>query len=350
MQEIKIGIVGCGLVADEHLKAFKKDLRTQVVAVCDLDDTRARITSKRWQIRNYYTSLLDLLEHNDIDLVDICTPPFAHKSLAIQAMKSHCHVLIEKPMTMSIKDADEIIKCQELMGVKVGVIHNWLFEQPVLRSNMMINNDQIGDIISVEVEDLMKDCSMAANENHWVHKLPGGRFGEMLAHPIYVLQHFLGKIKLEGVWTSNLGRYPWMKADELCALFRANQKWGRVYVSFNAPREATFITIYGSKAILRLNIIDATLIKYPFMTGTLVNKGLDALNQTSQLIFSTVQKAFSIIFRRWRYAHDTYIQLLTERLIRDEEPPVTSYDAYETIRILEETCLKIDKMNDLNDY
>ena len=79
--------------------------------------------------------------------------------------------------------------------MKAGVIHNWLFEPPVLEASSLAKKGRLGEVISVGVEALStKDDSMAANKQHWCHVLPGGRFSEMLAHPISLMKHFLMSI------------------------------------------------------------------------------------------------------------------------------------------------------------
>src|SRR5271157_4169465 len=128
MPEIKVAVVGCGFVANDHLKAWKKLKTARVVAVSDLNEALAKNTAATWKIPCYYLSLPKLIEGSDIDVVDICTPPQAHSALAIQAMEAGLNVLIEKPMTMTVEDAERIYECQKTTKVKAGVIHNWLFD------------------------------------------------------------------------------------------------------------------------------------------------------------------------------------------------------------------------------
>ena len=344
MNKIDLAVVGCGYVADYHLRAWKKVRNARVVAVCDLKENMARNVARLWKISEYYTSFPKLLEQRNIDLIDICTPPHTHASLAVQAMKSNFHVLLEKPMTMTVKEAHEILDCQRTKDVKVGVIHNMLYEPPFLRVSSMVETGYVGDILSVEVEMIgTKYDPMCADEHHWCHNTLGGRFGELLTHPIYSLQHFLGSLELEGVWTSKVDGYPWMKTDELCAILKAGKKWGRIYVSFNSARPAVFINIYGSKVILRLDAVNATITTLSGMATKLRSwdKIIDSLRQASQLAGSTARNALSALLGRWRNGHETYIKLFAESLINGKDPPVASYKAYETVKILEQMCREV---------
>jgi predicted dehydrogenase len=344
MHEIKVAMVGCGFVANDHLRAWKKVRQARVVAVCDLNETMARNTAKLWKIPHYYTSFSELIEHSNIDLIDICTPPQTHASLAVQAMKAGFHVLLEKPMTMTVKDAEKIVKCQKTTGMKAGVIHNWLFEPPVLEATSLVKNGCLGEVINVEVEVLCtKDDSMVANEHHWCHDLPGGRFSEMLAHPIYLMKHFLGDVEVCEVQVSKIGDYHWMKSDELCATFKAGNKLGRAYASFNSSRDAIFINIYGREATLKLELINSTVAFLPKREATRFSKGFDSLRQATQLIKSTTKAIVNVAFGTWRSGHEEYINLFAESLINDERPPVSIEDGLEVVKTLEKMCGMIEK-------
>ena len=159
----------------------------RVVAVSDLNEAIAKSSAELWKIPHYHTSLSELIKGGKIDVVDICTPPQAHAALAVQAMEAGLNVLIEKPMTMTVEDAQEIVKCRKTTGVKAGVIHNWLFEPPVLEADSIVKKGYLGEVFNVDIETLCtRDDSMTADERHWSHSLPGGRFSEILAHPIYL--------------------------------------------------------------------------------------------------------------------------------------------------------------------
>ena len=344
MHKINVAVIGCGYVANDHLKAWRKVHSARVVAVSDLNETLAKSTAEIWIIPHYYTSLSELIELGNIDLVDICTPPQTHRALAVQAMKAGFNVVIEKPMAMTVRDAEEIVKCQKTTGVKAGVIHNWLFEPTVLEADSFVKKGYLGEVFNVKIDVLStKEDSMVANERHWCHSLPGGRFSEMLAHPIYLIRHFLGEINVGDVQVSKIGDYPWMKSDELCATFKVGNKFGRAYASFNAPRDAIFINLYGDEAILKLEIIDATVNVLPRRKNSRFSKGFDSLRQAAQLTKSTVNNVVKIVFGRWLSGHDMYIKLFAESLVKDSEPPVTVEEGLKVVRTLEEMCGMIER-------
>jgi len=283
------------------------------------------------------------MERSNIDLVDICTPPQTHAPLAVQAMGKGHSVLIEKPMTMTTKDAEEIVKCQEITGMKVGIIHNWLFEPPVLEAISLVEKGFLGEITNVNIETLStKYDSMASNEHHWCHSLPGGRFSEMLAHPIYLARHFLGQVEIGAVQVSKIGGYAWMKSDELCTTLKVGNKFGRVYASFNAPRDAIFINLYGIDATLKLDIINATMNILPKRNANRFSKVCDSFGQATQLIKATSKNIVKVASRKWLSGLEMCVKVFAKSLLGNGKIPVTVKDGYAVVKSLEEICNLIE--------
>lgn len=350
MDHINVALVGCGFVANGHLRAWKKIKQAKVVAVCDLDSDLAKRTALKWKVPHHYSSYSELLNKEKLNVVDICTPPHTHVSLAVQAMESGINVVIEKPMAMTVSDARKIVACQRRTNVKVGVIHNWLFNAPVLEASSIIQKGLLGEVYSVGIETFnTKDDLMAANEHHWCHKFPGGRFSEMLAHPIYLTRHFLGgNIEIAAVQVSKIGGHRWMKTDELAVILNSGQKIGRIYASFNSPRDAVFINVYGKEGMVKMELINSILIFLPKRKLSRFSKGFDSLRQAGQIIKWTGINMLKVVTRRWMSGHDVYIKKFAESILSDCEPPVSAMEGLAVVDIVEKLCTKIAQLEDLS--
>lgn len=346
MKRINVALIGCGYVTIGHFQAWRKVSQANIVAVSDLNESLAKATAEKWQVPHYYKTLSEIAAEGGVDVIDICTPPQVHASLAVEAMSAGINVLIEKPMTMTVKDAQKIVDSQRATGVKAGVIHNWLFDAPVLTARSIAEKGELGEVLNVEIEALnTKEDSMAANKHHWSHQLPGGRFSEMLAHPIYLLRSFLqGDIKCVDIEVSKTGDCPWMKSDELCAMFRVGKKIGRAYASFNSSREAIYVNLYCAHGILKFDIINSTLNVLHARSPSRLSKGYDSLKQASQLVKWTAMNAGRVLSGNWHSGHDTCIRLFAESLLVNREPPVTVKDGLAVIRTLEDMCNRIEKL------
>jgi len=345
MDKLNVGIVGCGEVANGHVRAWKRVNKAKIVALLDINASLAKKMSKKWDIPKYFTSLNDMMKKVSVNTVDICTPPSTHMPLAVEAMQNGVNVVMEKPMTMSVRDAQAIVEAKKKTGVTAGVIHNWLFENTIIKATSIIKKGLLGEILSVEIEAInTKDDFMASHENHWSHKYPGGRFGEMLAHPIYLIRHFLGgEETIEDIQVAKLGDYPWMKSDELTALFKVGKKVGRAYASFNAPRNSIYVSVYGKKAILKIDIINATMLKLDSRGVAAWDLGSDTIGQALKIFGSTVRNASVRIAQRWLSGHDNYIRLFAESLLTGGPPPVSVEEGMKVVKSVEKACELIEK-------
>ena len=345
LSKIRVGIIGCGWVSNGHIGAWRKMNDAEVVSVCDLYENAAKSMANKWKIDEYYLDFTELLEKSHVDVVDICTPPQTHRRFMVDALNQGVNAITEKPMTMNVEDAQAIVDAKNKTGMKAGVIHNWLFEPTILDAQSLIKKGSLGEIINVEVEALnTKFDPMVSNKDHWCHKLVGGRVSEMLPHPIYLVREFLGPdIKVESVQVTKIGDYPWVNSDELCAIYKVGEKMGRAYASFNSPRDAIYVNIYGKEACLKTDIINATITLYPTRENERFSKGLDSIKQAAQLVSSTFKNVAKVTTRTWDSGVDTIIKLFAESIKNDQDPPVTVDEGLEVTKTLEEMATMIDK-------
>ena len=106
--KVRAAVVGLGWPGMQHLKGYTIDPRSEVIAVCDLDEKRTQEVAKEHDIPNAYTNHLEMLENKDIDAVSVCLPNFLHAPIAIDALNTGKHVLCEKPPARSAQEAREM--------------------------------------------------------------------------------------------------------------------------------------------------------------------------------------------------------------------------------------------------
>ena len=106
--KVRAAVVGLGWPGMQHLRGYTIDPRSEVIAVCDLDEKRTQEVAKEHDIPNTYTNHLEMLENKDIDAVSVCLPNFLHAPIAIDALNTGKHVLCEKPPARSAQEAREM--------------------------------------------------------------------------------------------------------------------------------------------------------------------------------------------------------------------------------------------------
>jgi predicted dehydrogenase len=340
---INIAIVGLGEVAQGHLKVWRKINNIRVAAVCDSNRLRAEKTAGTWGIPAYSDELSEILHGRSISIVDICTPPQAHCSLILQALEAGCHVIAEKPLTMTTDEAKTIISRHKDSQTKVTVIHNWLYVPVMRKALSLIKKGRLGEIIGMDIKVLhTRSEPMIANKDHWCHSLPGGRLGEMLAHPTYIIQALLGQIKLKSVLATKLGNYPWVNFDELRVSLEAKKGSASIYASFNSPRYDILIDIYGTEGKLQIDQLSDTLVQPRYRPLTIFSKGMDSLRQAYQLVFATFTGALNKFSGTWVGGPEFCLRAFADSVLNGKEPVVTLNQAYDTVELLEQICQEIE--------
>lgn len=126
MHTVGFGLIGAGIVGGAwHAHVYHHMPQVELVAICDLNEARARKVADRYGVAHVYTDYRDLLARADIAAVSIATPDFAHREIAIAAAQAGKHILVEKPIATTEADAFAIVQAAEKAGVKLMVdFHN----------------------------------------------------------------------------------------------------------------------------------------------------------------------------------------------------------------------------------
>lgn len=338
---MRVGIVGGGGAAQWHISAMLKINNVELVAICDRNEALARQVAGRFHI-SYYTELSEMLGKEKLDVVDICAPPQTHLALATQAMKAGCHVLTEKPMALSLEEADEMIVAAKANQAQLCVVHNELFLPVVIKARSMVSEGVVGEVVGISITDsLPRDSGLAINSEHWCHKLPGGIFGEMLPHPIYLAQAFLGRLEPVAVHSRKLGSYDWMVADELRVVLEGENGLATITESVNWPDDFTVLDIFGTKKSLHVDVWGMALTRYATAGESRFRRGCQNVEQSFQRLAGTASTTLSLISGRFRGGHFNLIQKFFESLQSGTEMPVTTEEARDTIRLYQAITAQI---------
>jgi predicted dehydrogenase len=129
MASRRLGLVGCGFFARNHLEAWRQ-LGVQLVGVCDRDGARAEACAQEFG-GHPYTDLAEMLARERPDFVDIVTPPSAHRILVEQAAAQGVHVICQKPLAPGLEDARAMVRACREAGVRFMVHENFRWQRPM---------------------------------------------------------------------------------------------------------------------------------------------------------------------------------------------------------------------------
>lgn len=337
MDKCKVGIVGCGFVAQKrHIPSFLrlKDM-VSLCAACDLNLDLAKSVATKFSIPNVYSDLSKMLSKEHPDVVDVCTPPKAHAPVAIEAMESGCHVLLEKPMASSLSDCDKMIQASTNYGVKLSVVHNQRFYPPFLKAQELVESGAIGELIGMRVLSLTKKEDYMAHENHWVHKLPGGVIGETGPHAVYLSLAFVNNVKNVDVQARKKTNYSWVLYDDYRIELEGENIDSSIYISHASEYTAGEVDLLGTDYALRIDLQSMLLTRYKRKHLKPNSVASSSLSIARQIVKGVVSNAFKSILHKPLLGHDIMIDKFVKTIVNDEPVPVTPEEGRETIRVME---------------
>ncbi|NLI92269.1 MAG: Gfo/Idh/MocA family oxidoreductase [Peptococcaceae bacterium] len=129
-EKLGFGVIGCGRIAPKHTESIMAIPDAELLAVCDIIPEKAQDFAGKYNAQPYL-DYKELLKREDIDVVTIATPSGNHAEIGIAAARAGKHVMVEKPMSMTLQQADLLIKTCRENGVKLGVIHQNRFNKSI---------------------------------------------------------------------------------------------------------------------------------------------------------------------------------------------------------------------------
>lgn len=144
--KVRAAVVGLGWPGMQHLKGYTADPRSEVIAVCDLDEKHVRQVASEHKIPNTYTSHLEMLKNKEIDTVSVCLPNFLHAPISIDALNAGKHVLCEKPPARSAQEAKAMADAaaQNEKTLMYALVQR--FDGSTQRLKQLIREGELGEI------------------------------------------------------------------------------------------------------------------------------------------------------------------------------------------------------------
>ncbi len=335
--KLRVGMVGCGAVAQQaHIPVFLRLKDVVLQAVCDKNENLANETAAKYRLPRAYTELSEMLSREDLDIVDICTPPQIHAPLAVEALQHGCHVLMEKPMALTTADCDAMISAADKKGAKLCIIHNQIFSPPFLKARKLVAEGAIGEFIGMRLLHSDHREEMIMRKDYWIHKLPGGLIGETGPHPVYESLAFLNKVKNVDVYAKNFLEHPWAPFDEFRIELEGEKAMSSITISYASNHGDILIDILGTEGILHLDLGSLLLVHYGRkLSSKPIPFARYFLSISSQVIGGIIANAFKLATGKLSSGHDIIIREFVDCVINNHRPPVTSEEGRETVRVME---------------
>src|SRR5271157_4005982 len=141
---LKVGIVGCGKIADDHASQIQRIKGCEIVGVCDREPLMARQLYERFPVKRYFGDLTELLSDARPDVVHITTPPESHFDIAKLCLQGGCHVYVEKPFTLDAEEAHVLVALANERRLKLTAGHDGQFSHAARRMRALVQKGYLG--------------------------------------------------------------------------------------------------------------------------------------------------------------------------------------------------------------
>ncbi len=258
----RVALVGCGRISKNHFEAIDQVEGLDLAAVCDADPERAAQAGAQWNVP-HYTSYEKMLKESKADVITIATPSGLHPDQGVEAARAGKHVVMEKPMAISLTGADALVHACDKAGVQLFVVKQNRLNPPVQLLKRAIDKNRFGRIY-------MASCTV-----HWARpqeyydqapwrgtwEFDGGAFMNQASHYVDLIQWVMGPVESVMAKTATLARRIETEDSGIAILKFRSGALGMIQVTMLAyPRNLEgSLTILGEKGSAKIG-------------GTAVNK------------------------------------------------------------------------------
>ena len=287
MSQLNVAVIGCGAWGINHARVYRDLPLVRLAALADIDAKRVQECSRKHSV-NGFTDTLRVLENPDIDAVSVCTPTCTHSYIAEKALLNGKHVLVEKPMTDTVDEAQGLIELAEEMGLNLTVGFVERFNPAVAMSKRLIDDGEIGRIIMAHAKRVTRRPSRVGDI---------GVIKDLGIHDIDVITHLMGETPETVYARAGSHMHAFEDYANITLGYRGNRS-ALIETNWLTPKRVRSLTITGSDGII----------------------GVDYIHQPLN-----------------GYREPLYLELLefTSSIMEDREPEVTGLDGLRALEICE---------------
>lgn len=321
---IGFAIVGCGHIAKKHAEAIEKAEGAQLVAVCDTVPQRMEEYVEKYGVKAY-TDLAEMLKDDSIQVVNVCTPSGYHAPLAVQAANARKHVVVEKPIALTLEDTDQIIDACNRNGVKLSVVHPNRFRPAIKEMKKAMEEGKFGKLSHANATVRWNRNQEYYDKDPWrgTKSLDGGVLMNQAIHNLDLLLWMMGDA--EEVSSFSATRLRNIEAEDVSVgvVRFANGALGVIEAAVTIyPRnlEET-LSIFGEQATVKIGGTTANRIETWKMEGL-------SEEAVADLIATVDQDPIG------KPGHQCIVEDMVAAINEGREPIVTGEDGKKALRLI----------------
>lgn len=373
---VRVGIVGAGFVAGIHARAYGRirDIDVELKAVAAVPWEDAQGFAKTYGIPDAYDDYRAVLEHDDIDLVDLCVPNHLHEPFVVEASSAGKHIICEKPLTgyfggadsgqvgqtskglmleRALESADNMLAAADKAGVKLMYAENWLY-CPAVHKAMRLVKASGGTIFEIRAQECHSG-SHATYAKTWKYA-GGGAIIRLAPHPIATaiylkqeegLQRSGQPIKVTSVTAevADLSKMPSFRAEDpkwVVADWQDVENWGTIIMNFeDASRaiiSASDIVLGGMEDTLQIFMsnarIDCDMTHSGMMRAFAPDPSVFADEYIMEKVDTKAGWSYPSVDEEWLLGYPQEIRDFVEAVAYDREPLATAELGRQVVEVI----------------
>lgn len=197
MNKLNFALMGCGRIAQKHADVLTSEaLDARLVAVCDVELERARSLGEKYRVP-YYQNIHDLLAKHPVDVVNVLTPSGLHAAHVLEVAPYRKHIVVEKPMALTLDDADAMIQACDRYGVRFFVVKQNRYNLPVVKLREALEAGRFGKLVMGTVRVRWCRRQSYYDQDAWrgTWALDGGVFTNQASHHVDLLEWMMGEVE-----------------------------------------------------------------------------------------------------------------------------------------------------------
>ena len=327
-----MGIIGCGWAArDLYEPAFRFLKNGRVVAVMDINESKAKFLKELYGVPRYYTDLDDMLRDKEVEAVVVLTPPHHHLEPVVKSAEAGKHVYCEKPMAPTVQEADRMIEACRRNKVKFMIAFMKRFNKSFRFVKKLIDEDQLGSVFELRARWDNARVGKMSETQYRLKLISGGGFlQEDGSHPLDICRWWLGDVEEVNAYVAIIAPDRHETDDMACVTMR--HKSGAI-----STLHITMIThtkgeesyeLYGTKGTL--------IMKWLYHSSRSPEPALIHLYRNSRevqdLTLSSSWNPLQELRDNWQYLRE--LEHFCECILHDKEPYCTGEDGRAVVEIV----------------
>jgi len=345
-KQLRIAIIGCGLIATDHVSTIKTRCGPVQFHLCDTNPDTARRLSDRYQLNaTIHTDARELLRRERFDVVHILTPPDSHYELARLALEADAHVFVEKPMTLTLDETTRLYEFADTRQRLLCVGHSLLYMDCVRKAIELIQSGRIGRVVAAH-------CFFGHAEkqktipyrgvSHWAYRLPGGPLINLISHPASVLVELLGRPDRLAYLAQPRNMMPYGFSDLLDVAFMTDAGVGTLTISMAHGNSSRYLNIECEKGSIYIDLARQLItIRVPRGKLSVLSKVFGGIGQGWALIAGTIGVTCRVLIGKLKRNPGTreLVRRFYEAVRTDGPSPVTRDNALGVAEIVDQVLI-----------